>query len=169
MENTIYIIGQVLGIVAVILGFISFQMKSQYGIIVMQCATGFVFSAHYFFISAPTAVVLNLVTAFICVFYAFRNKKQSKNIMEVVVTVAIIVVAGLFAWESVYSLLLIAGLALHTISLSLTRPQSTRKLVFFKSPLCFAYNILVGSIGGVIFECVVLSSAIIGLIKNRGK
>ena len=167
MDNTIYLIGQILGIVAVILGFISFQMKSQYGIIVVQCATGFVFSAHYFLISAPTAVVLNLVTAFICVFYAFRNKRQSKNIVEVVVTVALIVIAGLFAWESVYSLLLIAGLALHTISLSLSNPQNTRKLVFFKSPLCFAYNFIVGSVGGVIFECTILTSAIIGLIKNR--
>ena len=44
MNNITYIIGQALGIVAVILGFISFQRKTQLGIIVTQCATALVFS-----------------------------------------------------------------------------------------------------------------------------
>lgn len=167
MENLNYVIGQILGIVAVLLGFISFQRKTQFGIIVFQCATALVFSAHYLLIGAPTAVALNFLSAVICVFFAFRNKKQSKSKTEVIINSAVIIVAGVLTWESIYSLFLIAGLVVSTISLSFSNPQNTRRAMFIKSPLCIIYNVAVASMGGVIFECVVITSAIIGLVKNR--
>ena len=169
MENLIYIIGQILGIIAVILGFVSYQRKTQFGIIVLQCVTALVFSAHYFLISAPTAVALNFLSAVICVFFAFRNKKQSKSKIEVIVNSVLIAVAGVLAWENIYSLFLIAGLVTSTVSLSFSNPQNTRRAMFIKSPLCIIYNAAVASVGGVIFECVVIISSIIGLVKNKSK
>ena len=41
--------------------------------------------------------------------------------------------------------------------------------MLIKAPLCLAYNALVLSVGGVIYEAAVLASAIIGLIRNRQK
>lgn len=169
MENLIYVIGQVLGIVAVMLGFVSYQRKTQFGIIVSQCATALVFSAHYLLISAPTAVALNFLSAIICVFFAFRNKKQSKSISDVFITSVLITVAGVLTWENIYSLFLIAGLVVSTVSLSFLNPQNTRWAMFIKSPLCIIYNIAVASMGGVIFECVVIISSMIGLLKNKAE
>lgn len=167
MGNLGYLIGQALGIIAVILGFISFQRKTQFGIIVSQCVTALVFSAHYLFISAPTAVALNFLSAVICVVFAFRNKSQRKSISEVIINSVLITVAGVLTWENIYSLFLIAGLVVSTVSLSFSNPQNTRRAMFIKSPLCIIYNIAVSSMGGVIFECVVIISSIIGLIKNK--
>ncbi len=167
MENLTYGIGQSLGIVAVILGFISYQRKTQFGIIISQCATALVFSAHYFLILAPTAVALNFLSAVICVFFAFRNKKQSRSKTEVIINCLLITTAGVFTWENIYSLFLIAGLVTSTVSLSFSNPQNTRWAMFIKSPLCIIYNVAVASMGGVIFECVVIISAIIGLVKNK--
>ena len=169
MDNLINIIGQSLGIVAVVLGFVSFQRKTQFGIIVSQCATALVFSAHYLLLSAPTGVALNFLSAVICVFCAFTNKKQSKSKVEVVINAALIIVAGVLTWENIYSLLLIAGLVINAMSLSFSNPQNTRRAMFIKSPLCIAYNLAVASIGGVVFECVVITSSIIGLVKNKAK
>lgn len=169
MEKLIYLIGQLLGIVAVILGFVSYQRKTQLGIIILQCVTALVFAAHYFLILAPTAVALNFLSAVICVFFAFRNKKQSKSKTEVIINSVLIAVAGVLAWENIYSLFLIAGLVTSTVSLSFSNPQNTRRAMFIKSPLCIVYNIAVESVGGVIFECVVIVSAIIGLVKNKSK
>ena len=58
--------GQFLGVVAVIFGFISFQMKTPRGILSLQLATALVFAAHYFFIGALTATALNLLGAVKC-------------------------------------------------------------------------------------------------------
>jgi hypothetical protein len=61
------------------------------------------------------------------------------------------------------------GLVFNTLSLTFSDPQRTRAVVFIKSPLCLIYNAIVLSGGGVIYECAVLCSAIIGIIKNRKK
>ena len=169
MNNITYIIGQALGIVAVILGFISFQRKTQLGIIVTQCATALVFSAHYLLIDAPTAVALNFLSAVVCVIYAFRNKRQSKSKAEVIINSVLITVAGILTWENIFSLFLIAGLVTSTISLSFSNPQNTRRAMFIKSPLCIIYNAAAMSMGGIIFECAVIVSSIIGLIKNKSE
>ena len=167
MDNILYVIGQLFGILAVILGFISFQRKTQLGIIVFQCATGFAFSAHYFLIGATTAVVLNLLSAFICIVLGVRNKRNCKSNLPSVICILLIVIAGIFSWDNGFSLLLILGLVVVNLSLSFTNPQHTRIAVFVKCPLCLTYNIAVGSIGGVIFECVVLISAIIGIVRHK--
>ena len=60
------IIGQFLGIVAVVLGFVSFQMKTSRGILALQLATALVFAAHYYFIGTLTATALNLLGAVKC-------------------------------------------------------------------------------------------------------
>ena len=169
MGDIPYIIGQLFGALAVVFGFISFQRKTQLGIIVFQCATGFAFAAHYYLIGATTAVALNLLSAFICICLGIRNKMNSTNNIATIVCISLIVISGILSWDNIFSLFLILGLVVVNLSLSFTNPQHTRFAVFIKCPLCLTYNIAVGSIGGVIFECISLISAIIGIIKNKKK
>lgn len=79
MKATLYIVGQALSIVAVILGFISFQMKSAKGVLAFQVITGFVFAAHYFLIGAMTATALNFLGGIKGVFFYLRNKRGGKE------------------------------------------------------------------------------------------
>ena len=160
-------IGQILGIIAVILGFVSFQMKTPKGIIAFQIITAFVFSLHYILIGAPTAMALNLLAALNCVLYYFREKRGSKSIVEPLIYITLIIVASIFTWEGAHTLLLTLGLIAAAISLSMSDPQKTRGVMLIKSPLCFAYNIIVFSVGGMIYECAVMLSSIIGLVRNR--
>ena len=160
-------IGQILGIIAVILGFVSFQMKTPKGIISFQIITAFVFSLHYILIGAPTAMALNLLAALNCVLYYFREKRGSKSIVEPLIYITLIIVASIFTWEGAHTLLLTLGLIAAAISLSLSDPQKTRGVMLIKSPLCFAYNVIVFSVGGMIYECAVMLSSIIGLVRNR--
>jgi len=61
--------------------------------------------------------------------------------------------------------LLMAGLVVDTVGLAMSDAQMTRRFVFMKSPLCLVYNALVLSVGGIIYECAVLTSSLIGLLK----
>ena len=131
-----YITGQILGVIAVVLGFISFQQKTQLRIIIFECVTALVFSAHYLLISAPTAVALNLLSVFICLFFAVRNKRQGESKIGVAVCSLLIAVSGILTWENLCSVFLIIGLVLHTVSLSFANPQNTRRAMLIKSPLC---------------------------------
>ena len=168
MDNEVfYIIGQVLGILAVITGFISYQMKTQRGIIALQMATALIFTLHYVFIGAPTAIALNLLGAVSCIFYYFRDKRGGKSVIEPIVFAVLIIVSSILTWEGWYSALIMIGLVFNTVSLTFKDPQHTRAAVFVKSPLCLIYNSIVLSGGGIIYECAVITSSVLGIIKHK--
>ncbi len=162
-----YIAGQVLGIIAVILGFISFQMKTPRGILIFQVITALVFFSHYWLIDAHTAMALNLIAAIQCVFYYFRDKRGSKSLAEPIFFTVLILVVSIITWEEWYSVFIMVGLAVNSVSLAFSDAQKIRISMFIKSPACLIYNALVMSGGGTIYECAVLISALIGTFRNR--
>ena len=165
-EETLYIIGQILGILVVILGFFAFQQKTQKGIIIFQIIMAVVFTLHYFCLNAPTAIALNIIGALNCIFCLFRKQRQN-GYTEPIIFSIIIVIVSIFTWEGFYSIFLTVGLIVNFFSVSFKNPQNTRKAMFVKAPLCLLYNAFVSSIGGVVFEITVLASAIIGLYRNK--
>ena len=163
----IEIIGQALGIIAVILGFVSYQMKTPRGILIFQLATASIFAVHYLLIGAYTAMALNLLCAISCLFYYFRDKRGGKSLAEPIIFTVLIVIVSILTWDGWYSVFIMAGLVVNSISLTLADAQKTRYCMFLKTPLCIIYNVIVLSFGGVIYECTVLVSSIIAVIKNR--
>lgn len=55
------IAGQIIGFVAVVLGFVSFQMRTQKQLLVVQTATTIAFCIHYYLIGATSGLMLNLL------------------------------------------------------------------------------------------------------------
>ena len=167
MGEPLFVIAQILGGVAVVLGFASYIHKSKQAILVLQLTIALVFTAHYILLGAYSAVPLNFLSVFSCLCYYFMDKK-GKHLIWVPLAFAVLnVVLGALAWEGWHSLMVIAGVAVSTIGLALPKPQHARYAVLVKSPLCLAYNALVFSIGGVIYECAILTSAILGILRNR--
>lgn len=162
-------IGQLLGLAAVIFGFISYQMKTPGGILVFQLITALVFTAHYFFIGAITGVALNFLGAISCVFYYFRDKRGSKSITEPLIFSLVTIIASVLTWDGWYSFFIMSGLIVNSLSLTLSNAHKTRLCMFLKSPLCLTYNIIVMSVGGIVYECAVLISAVLGIIKYKSQ
>ncbi|MBQ4108536.1 MAG: YgjV family protein [Clostridia bacterium] len=164
-----YIIGQLLSIAAVVTGFISMQMKKPRGILCFLVATSVCFTLHYFLIGANDALFINIVGTVMCVVYWIRDKVGNRSMVIPIIFAVITVLAGIPNYEGWRSLLLMVGGGVNAISLSLSNPQTTRKLNFIKSPLFLIYNVLAFSVGGIVFETAILTSSIIGLIRNRSK
>ena len=61
MDHHMYFIGQILGIVAIVLGFLTFQMKSREKLVIFQIAATLAFSLHYYLIGAYSGMALNIV------------------------------------------------------------------------------------------------------------
>ena len=160
-------IGQLLGILAVVFGFVSFQMKTSRGILIFQVATASLFAAHYYLLDAPTASALNVLAAAFCVVYYFRDKRGSNSKIAPVIFAVLVIITSLLTWDGWYSVFIMSGLVANTLSLSLSDPQKIRYCMFVKSPLCLIYNIIVFSGGGMLYECAVLVSSALGIIKNR--
>ncbi len=163
------VIGQILSIFAVGTGFLAYQMKSAGKILIFHIATALLFSAHYLLIGAPTAAALNFVGAVKCLTYYFRNKKGSKSLVFPIFFTVLVAVTSVLTWNGWYSSLIMAGLLVNSVGLAFNDPQIMRASTLIKSPLCLAYNIIVLSTGGIVFECATLFSAVLGLIRHRKK
>ena len=162
-----FLIGQAFSILALILGFISYQQKRPAGIIFFQIATGVAFTIHYFLLGEITGAAVNLINSVLAVFYYLRAKRERKDIITPIILCSIIVAVTLFTWDGWYSIFLLTGIVVINLSLAISDPQKIRAMMYIKSPLCLLYNFFALSIGGVIYEVVVLTSATIGIIRNR--
>ena len=168
-DGVVQIIGQGLSVLAVIVGFASFQMKTPEKMLVFQLATSLIFSAHYLMIGAMTAMALNLISAVKYVFYYFRNKRDKKTLFEPIFFTLLVVVTSLLTWDAWYSVFIMAGLVINSISFSLSNAQLIRKLNLIKSPLCLIYNIAAFSIGGIFYEIFTFASSMIGIRLSGNK
>ena len=162
-----YIIGQALGVVAMILGVIAFQLKHAKGILGLKTVMGCIFIAHYALIGSLTGAALNTVVVISYLFYAIRNKRGGKGPILPLIFTALIVLVGSFTWEGWHSGLSILGLAVNSIAMAIPDAQKIRYAMLLKSPCCMAYNVVAGSVGGLAYECVSLASVIVGILKYR--
>ena len=164
------LIGQLLGVVAVILGFACFQMKSSRAILVFQIIIALVFSLHYVCIGAYAAAPVNALAAIQNLCYYFRNKKGSKSMFLPIFFAVLMVVVNILSWIFMggewYTAFLLAGVTVLAISLSFSSEQKIRYSMLIKAPLCLLYNAFELSIV-VVYEAAVLVSSIVGIIKYR--
>lgn len=157
--------GQIISIVAVIVSFITYQMKSKRGIVVMlSIATGISCIA-YALLGGTVALVLNLVSIVRNICYYHSDKKILSGKAVPVVLALIMGVLSIFTWEGAYSAFFVVGLMLNTLAMGYFNPQNLRKSILLTSSLILVYNLFIPSIGGAINEVVAITSSVIGLIR----
>ena len=167
MDQFIYIFGQFLGVVAIILGFATYQMKTQKQILLLQIVTTAVFGFHYLMIGAMTGMAMNLLGIARTLTYYFRyGKKGGERIIPIFYAV-VLGTAGILTWEAWYSIFVLSGLVIHTLCLAFRDPQKMRMSIMITSPLVLIYDVFTLSIGGIVYESVAIVSCIIGLVKHR--
>ncbi|MBE6585809.1 MAG: YgjV family protein [Ruminococcaceae bacterium] len=165
--DTIEIIGQVVGIVAVVISFLTYQMKSKRGILAMLSCATVLFCIHYACLKAPVGVFLNIVGIIRNLCYYHSDKKILSSKFVPIILASAMGVLGIITWEGVHSLFFVVGLMLNTLAMGYFGPQNLRKSLLLTCTLIFIYNACTFSIGGMINETVAVISAIIGLVRYR--
>jgi len=96
------IIGQIFGIIAVILGFCIYQVKDAKKILLVQILTSAVFCIHYGLIGALSGFVLNAVGIVRSGVFYYRDKKIFSGKYIPAVFSGIMAVFGVIVWEAGY-------------------------------------------------------------------
>ena len=159
------LIGQIVGIAAVVLGFVSFQMRTQKQLLLVQTAATVAFCIHYWLIGAASGMMLNLIG--IARNIAYYHKEKPLFYRCPVFFAVVMGLVGLLSWQGYYSVFIVLGLVINTLCLSLNDPQKIRGSILVTSPMVLLYNVFVLSAGGIIYESVAIASAVIGLIRYR--
>ena len=159
------IIGQILGITATIITFISYQMNKKNTLLAVQTAATLCTCLSYLFLDASSGFVLNIICLVRNVVFYFQKKGTPFSYVSTSLLVIAMIVSGALSWQGAVSLLIIVALATNTMFMSIGEPQLLRKSILFTSTLVLIYNCLVFSIGGIANEAVSIVSSVIGIFR----
>ena len=159
------IIGQALSIIAPILTVISYQFNSKTNVLLALTGATLATCIAYLLLEATSGFVLNAVCLIRNAFCFFVKEKTKGSYIVGGVFAASMCVFGAFSWQGLFSLLIIAGLAINTVFVALGDPQWLRKSILLTSTLVIIYNIIVFSIGGIINEALAIASSVVGIIR----
>ena len=165
METKI-IIGQILGIVAPIITFVSYQVNSKKKLLILQTAATLATCLSYLLLGAKSGFALNIVCIIRNVAFFFQDSKSRFNLISACVLAAVMGGLGFLSWEGPISLLVILALAANTIFMSFGDAQLLRKSVICTSSMILIYNFCIPNptIGGIINESVAIVASIIGIV-----
>ena len=164
--DPIYVIGQIIGVVAVLLTFVSYQVKSQKLLLLLQTASTALFCVHYFMIGAPSGLALNILCIVRNIIYFFRHTKFFSLDLWPILLSSLMPILGGLSWEGYHSLFIIVALVVNTLFLASPDPQIIRISVVFTCSLILVYNCFSLSIGGMINESVAIGSSLIDIVLH---
>ncbi len=159
------IVGQAFGILAVILGFVTYQLKTSKAVMYTQSAVALAFVVHYALIGAYSGCALNAVCCVRNFIYSKRDVKALDHPVIPVFFAVIMAALGAVSWQGWPSLFVIAGLVINSFGMRFRDPQNIRRSILISSPLVIVYNSIFRSYGGIIYESVAIVSSAIGLFR----
>lgn len=156
---------QIIGIAAMIFSVFSFQMNKHKHIMIMQILATSLLGLQYFMLGAYTGMAVDAVAAIRGIVFYNKDKKWASSNIWIAVFIVMFIVSGIFTWQGPSSLLMTGAMILNTFSFSFTKPKLVRSTILISSPLVLIYNIITGSIGGIINEICVELSSVVGLLR----
>ena len=168
----IEIIGQILGVVAMILYAISYQFKKPALFYVFSFGGATAFCISYLLLGKTGGFVCNIVSVIKALYlWLFPTVKRKAHFVSfILLYVAASVITIIMKWDTYLALLTLAASIAHTYMFFQDNPKVLRYIqIFLVSPMWIVYNVLGDEIavGGILCETFVATSSIIYLIRHR--
>ena len=161
--------GQILGWLAALLTFLSYQCKDHKKLIVVQTLSTLSICISYLFLNAWSGMLLN----FVCLIRNFIIYRKDIKVFSYsfwpYVLAGIMGIMGAVSWQGPMSLLIIIALAVNTVFLYFPNVQNLRKSILLTSTMILIYNVYFNVWGGVVNEMIAITSSIIGLYRYKAR
>ena len=161
--------GQIMGWVAALLTFISYQCKEHKKLLVVQTLSSLSICISYLLLNAYSGMLLNVV----CIVRNFIIYKKDIKIFSYsfwpYALAGIMGIMGIISWQGIMSLLIVVALVANTLFLYFPNVQNLRKSILVTSTMVLIYNAFYSVWGGVANEFIAISSAAIGLWRYKTK
>lgn len=174
------ILTQVIGIVAMSFGILSYLNKNQRGIMIFQLLATTFFSIHFFLLNAITGCLLNVLGVVRAAVYSQRSTRKwaahpvwiyifSAASLGIYVLSFTVFGKEPTAWMLILELLPVIATAVTSVAYRMPGGGQVRVLSLFSSPLWLIYNACNGSIGGFISDSLAIISIFVGMYKHDRK
>lgn len=167
MENLLFILAQILAVVAFGLTTLSLQFKKKSTILGMQIASNVAYMFEYICLGAFSGGITFIVgTIRNITYYILEKKKVKPNLIVLFIFIILFILAGIFTYENIVSVIPIVAVIIWTI---VSWQENTKWMRVGEAVICIMwiiYNLIVGAYIGIITEIIILASSIIGIIRN---
>ena len=159
------LLAQIIGVFAVITFLLSYQQKKRKNIIVWNATSRILYILQYLILGAFEGVVLDILGTVSSVAAQKKDSKIiKKNLIFFIIGINLLILtAGLFLYENIFSLFPIVGVILHTSAFWITEEKIIRRVSFIGSPFWLVYNLAslaYGSAIGDILSMISIGTAI---------
>ena len=169
-KGAVYLISQLLSIIATFFLLFSYQMKTHKRIVCMQAVAGLLFGTQYLMLGAYEGMVGNIIGFTRSIAYCFRGKSKFVDSFFCPIIFSILAgLGGLLTYTSPASLLPMAAMMISSFVMWSPKTQKLRALTVPTSLMWLIYNVICNSWSGVITEVFNLLSIAIGLFRFREK
>ena len=168
------IIPQIIGIIAVILFVLSYQIKKRRGIILCNVVSRCLYILQYILLGAFSGAILDVLGVVASVIAEKKDKPFiKKHLRAVIIAIdAVMIIAGVIICiinKSLLDLLPIAGVLLHTRAFWISDERRIRLVSLTGSPFWFVYNFASRAYGSAAGDLFTMVSIVIAMIKYRKK
>lgn len=165
--HTIEIIGQIISVIAVVITFITYQMKSSRQIFIANAVATGVSCIAYAMLGGITALGLNVMCIVRNICYMYKDRNKYCSVILPALLALVMAVMSAFLWEGYHSVFFVVGITLNTLAMGYCNARNLRRSILLTSGLILIYNLFVPSVGGAINEVVAITSSCIGLVRHR--
>lgn len=162
-----YIIAQIVGILAVVAFLLSYQLKKRKNIILVNSISSFLYVLQYILLGAFEGAAIDVLSALSTVTAHNKDKEFINKHTKIIVIILnlLIFFAGLVLYKNIFSFFPIAGAMLQTSAFWITSERRIRQVSFLGTPFWLVYNLACQAYGSAIGS--VLSMFSIGLAIYR--
>ncbi len=160
-------IANAVGVLAVLLFVLSYQLKARRRIILCNVLSRGLYVVQYLLLGALSGAVLDILGMGISLLAQKKDNPAIKRHLPVVIILADLTVvgAGLLLYENIFSLLPILGVLLHTGAFWMTRERAIRRISFFGSPFWLVYNLVSRAYGSAVGDVITMVSIATAIVR----
>lgn len=167
-------IAQILGILGMAMNVLSYQWKEKKALITVQLFGSLFFAVNMFMLNAVMGGMLNTIGIVRALIYSngdkFKDVKKFNIIFFVLYLLSYVAIFTIFnkeatAFNLIVEILPLIAMLATTVSFSMKKASSIRRLTLISSPSWLIYNCLNLSVGGILCEVFSLVSVFIGMLR----
>ena len=168
----ILIISQIIGIAAVALYLLSYQLKKRRQIVWITCISNALYVTQYILLGAFSGAVMDFMSTVSSFFAAKKNDKpfvKYKKPLTVIniLAIALVGLISAFIQKDWLELLPLAGALLQTGGLWCNNEQTIRKFGLASAPFWLVYNFMSQAYGASVGSLLAIVSIITAMIRYR--
>ncbi|MEE1320474.1 MAG: YgjV family protein [Acutalibacteraceae bacterium] len=168
------VVSQLIGIAAVGLYLLSYQLKKRIHIVWVTCISNGLYVLQYILLGAFSGAIMDFLSTVSSFFAGKKNSLQFKKHAKVIAVVNMLVItaAGLgiaIVRHDPVELLPIAGALLQTGGLWCENEQTIRKFGLCSAPFWLIYNYISQAYGAALGSVIAIVSIIIAMVRYRKK